>query len=50
LDAYNGRSTARVDSASLSFFELALLLRWSGERDGPAREAVLNQIARLLGE
>jgi aminoglycoside phosphotransferase (APT) family kinase protein len=47
LDAYNHRSTIQVDAASLTFFELALLLRWTV--DPEAREVSLNQIARLLG-
>jgi aminoglycoside phosphotransferase (APT) family kinase protein len=51
LDAYNSRSTVQVDAASLTFFELALLLRLmvSSPDDPGAREAWLNQIARLLG-
>jgi aminoglycoside phosphotransferase len=51
LDAYNHRSSVQVDAASLTFFELALLLGWLvGNPDDPGPSEIwLNQIGHLLG-
>jgi hypothetical protein len=51
LDAYNDCSSVEVDIASLTFFELALLLGWlvDGPEDPGPREIWLNQIGNLLG-